>query len=502
VRRYCSAACGVQARDCRAVLNRCLGHPLASVTQRYPHRIDQPTTRLRGVAALVFMITLVAYGLSPNVTNGDSYLSFPTAVSITHSADLDLDEFQTELVQNHYGIVERNGSRFDYFPWITAVPFIPVVVALDLAQSIGIGSGADGAVDSDGMGLYQLMVASVVTAVAAALVTVLAGRRSGHIGRANQIVAITVGLAFGLGTAAWSTASRALWQHGPSMALLTGGLLLAIRAERRNTFASYVAIGAVVAAAFTVRPINAVAVVAFAAWCLRRGGRPFAGYAMGGALIAVPWMLISLQSYGELLPPYFTGGRVGWHDEYFEALLANLVSPSRGLLVFAPITALAGIGVVLRLRQHLFDALDGVAVAIFVGYLLIVSGFGETWWAGASIGPRFLTDTLPMLAMLSVAAVDRLVRSDRDEPLGRRRQLVVGGVACLLAWSIAVNAFAATMRATNCWNVQPVNVDQEPGRIWSWSDPQFLSGPRAVLDDGIVNAVRGSKCIDIDVEGG
>lgn len=476
----------------------------------YPHRIDtsgeqrsitltdQTAARLRNVAVLVFVITLVAYGSSPNVTNGDSYLSFPTAVSITRSADLDLDEFRTELVRDHYGIIERNGSRFDYFPWTVALLFVPVVVVVDLAGLVGIGSGARAAVESDSMGLYQLIVASVVTAVAAALVTVLAGRRSRHVGRANTLVALAVGLAFGLGTSAWSTASRALWQHGPSMALLTGGFLLAIRAQQRNTVAAHVAIGVVVAAAFTVRPINAVAVVAFAVWCLRRGGRPLAGYVLGGVMVAVPWILISLLSYGELLPPYFAGGRVGWHDEFFTAMLANLASPSRGMFVFAPITALAAVGVVLRLRQRRFDALDGVAVAVFVGYLVIISGFGETWWAGHSIGPRFLTDTLPALAMLSVAAVDALVRAEGDEGRGLTRRIMIGGVACLVAWSVAVNAFAATTRATNCWNVQPVDVDQDRNRIWSWSDPQFLAGPRALLDDGIVAAIRGSDCLDTD----
>jgi hypothetical protein len=457
---------------------------------------DEPRSRLRSVAAVVFVITLLAYGSSPNVTNGDSYLSFPTAVSITHGADLNLDEFRADLVQDHYGIIERDGRRFDYFPWPVAVLFVPVVVVVDLADVVGIGSGADGAVATDSMGPYQLIVASGVTALAAALVTVLAGRRSRHVGRANHVVALTVGLSFGLGTAAWSTASRALWQHGPSMALLTGGLLLAIRARQRDTFAGYVALGVVVAAAFTVRPINAVAVVAFAVWSLRRGGRPLVGYGLGGALVAIPWISISLGSYGEFLPPYFSGGRVGFHDDFFRAFLANLVSPSRGLLVFAPITALAAAGVFLRVRQNLFDALDGVAVAIFLGYLLVISGFGETWWAGASIGPRFLSDTLPALAMLSVTAVDALVRADGDVTTARPRRLVMGGVALLLVWSVAVNAFAATTRATNCWNVQPVDVDQNPSRIWSWSDPQFLAGPRAILEDGIVDAIRGSDCID------
>ena len=41
--------------------------------------------------------------------------------------------------------------------------------------------------------------------------------------------AMLVALAFAFGTSAWSTASRSLWQHGPSMLLLGLALLAQLR---------------------------------------------------------------------------------------------------------------------------------------------------------------------------------------------------------------------------------------------------------------------------------
>jgi len=31
-------------------------------------------------------------------------------------------------------------------------------------------------------------------------------------------------------------------------------------------------------------------------------------------------------------------------------------------------------------------------------------------------------------------------------------------------------------KATALWNNSPVDVDEAPGRVWDWTDPQFLRG--------------------------
>jgi hypothetical protein len=443
----------------------------------------------------VFLVALVAYGVSPNVTNSDSYLTFPTAVSILHTGDLTLDEFDSPLVIGHHGYLERNGKHVDFYPWPVAMLFVPVVAVVDLAGTVGIGDGSTAAVESDSMGMYQLAVAGTVSAVAAGLVTLMAIGRSRLSFRRRNLVGLAIGLTFALGTSSWSTASRALWQHGPSMALLAGALVVAVRATKYPTAIAFIALGAIVGVAYTVRPTNAVVVVAFGVWCVARGARALAAYAIGGALVALPWMLVNRWSFGDVIPPYHAGGRIALHDRYGEALVANLVSPARGLFVFAPVALVAVAGAVVAWRARFFDSLHAFALAIAIGYVLVVSAGSEAWWAGHSIGPRFLTDPLPMLAVLAVPAVDVMVDEGGERaPSAWRRAAVVAG-ALSVTWSVMVNGGAAVMRSTNCWNIVPTDVNDDPERVWSIDHPQFIVGYLTTIEDGPRTAVLGN-CAD------
>ena len=58
--------------------------------------------------------------------------------------------------------------------------------------------------------------------------------------------------------------ARALWQHGPSMLMLSVSLTLAV-ASRQHRRAIWF-LGAVLGAAYVVRPTNAIAVVALTGW--------------------------------------------------------------------------------------------------------------------------------------------------------------------------------------------------------------------------------------------
>lgn len=446
---------------------------------------------------VVAAIAFVLYVLSPNVTNGDSYLSFPTAVSIVHSGDLTLDEFDSPLVQDHYALVETDSGVVNAFPWTVALFHVPSVVALDVLSAAGIGAGSTSVVDNDGMGLFQLINASLVAAVAAGLVAMAAHARSRGHGRSRFRSATAVGLIFALGTASWSTASRSMWQHGPSMALSAGAILVALHLDKgRPRVTTPFALGVLVGLAFTVRPTNALIVVAFGVWIACRVPRSFVPFVLGGLGVAAPWLLVNHATSRTWLPGYFSGGRIGWHSSYLEAAAANLVSPSRGLLVFSPVVVLAAVGVWLRIRERVLDGLDVVAIAVATGYWLMVSGFGETWWAGHSIGPRFMADALPFLAFLSVATSDKVVALVAASETTLRQHAILAGIAALVIWSVFVNGAAAALRATNCWNVEPVDLDVDPGRIWSWTEPQFAAGPVALIEHGPLAAVRGSQCAD------
>src|SRR5262249_49391806 len=202
--------------------------------------------------------------------------------------------------------------------------------------------------------------------------------------------AAIVALIFAFGTSAWSTASRSLWQHGPSMLMLAAALLIQ-RRGRRLALA-----GACLAFAYVIRPTNAIPLAAATIWtmgCRRDSARSYL------AVVAATIALFGLSSrivYGSWLPPYYAAGRLGGNPAFFEALARHLVSPGRGLLVFSPVLVFAGLGVALKIRLRRFTALDASLVAVVLLHWIAISSFPH-WWGGHSYGPRFFSDMLPYL---------------------------------------------------------------------------------------------------------
>src|SRR5262245_21235954 len=100
--------------------------------------------------------------------------------------------------------------------------------------------------------------------------------------------------------------------------------------------------------AYIDRPTNAVPLAATAAWVLICRRRDMREFLLGVAAVLVPFLAANLAVYDHPLPPYYRPSFVGGHNRYaLEALLGNLISPSRGLLVYSPIFAFSLAGFVI-----------------------------------------------------------------------------------------------------------------------------------------------------------
>ena len=453
----------------------------------------EPSTRIgwRRIVG-VFTIAFVVYAVSPVRQNYDSYLAFPTAQSIVHDGNLSLNEFDSPLFDDHGSMaITDEGREVNEYPWVPSLALIPAVIALDIAHVVGIGPGSSQVANGGHMDVIQQLSASTVVALVVALVFILSFQRlnTAMSVRRRRAIAGVVAFGFAFGTAAWSTASRAMWQHGPSLfflaiALLCMQYLLSETAvEGRRMKWTAVCLGAAVALSFTARPTNAVAVIGFTAFAAFRLRKQLKRFLIGAFAIAVPWMMVNTVTYGGVLPHYYRAGKVGPHDEFAEALATHLVSPARGLLLFSPIVVLGIVGILRRNRADVKDGLlefDHLLLAMCVGYLLAASGPPENWWGGHSFGPRFMSDTLVFFAALATPTVALLLR--------QRRSAAAIGAAVLLAWSVLINAQGGAMRSTLCWNGQP-DIDTHTSRLWDFGSSQLLSGVQAVLDDGVVDAI-------------
>ena len=113
-------------------------------------------------------------------------------------------------------------------------------------------------------------------------------------------IALATTVIFALGTSMWSTASRALWQHGPLVMMLVAAMLLLVRGRQRPSLVQYASIP--LALAFIIRPTAAIPIAAFSAYVLIRHREWFIRYALYGIAIAIPWIAYNLHEFGLLLP--------------------------------------------------------------------------------------------------------------------------------------------------------------------------------------------------------
>jgi len=505
-------------------------------------------------------------------TDNDPSLAPWTALSLLRDGDTDLREVPAEVlvdrplvlpgspagvtladVEQVRAALDRAGPEAavrDYFPIVPALLAVPAVLLAGLVgPALGMG-GAEQILLDDRFTPFHVLVASVVVALAVLVARSIAERLLGGSVARRRWAATAAALVLAFGTTAWSVASRALWQHGPSLLALFVALWLVLELRRMSSVDGAVApghhladgsgpdgaadrapdrsarpwvapaLGAVLATSVVVRPTNALPALAlfgWVAWSSRRHLAPvFAGAAAAGAL----WIGVAAVLGLGVPPPYYSAGRIDLGVDTPLAIAANLVSPSRGLLVSTPVVLLAGPGAWLWWRRPQDRPLV-VALAVWTGgVLLAVSAFAQ-WWAGHTFAARFTTEVLPALFLLAVPALDAVVPgrggpTGETVPLGdgstaasepseleqrpgsaapvpawmrTRAALVV--VVALACWSVGFHTLGAWSRQTSCWNDLPVDVDDEPGRVWSLTDSQVGRALGALVTHGPRRMVAG-----------
>lgn len=486
-------------------------------------RDDADEARLGPTAALVtswpvfFVFVGLIYLLSArtnvDLTGSDPEFTPLTAHSLIYEHDLDLNEFPNDRVDGHPIVVRignvsegrvpssslefedirrQDGRIYDYFPWTTSLFAVPAILAVDLKAATFGGATSGEMLAAGSFGPFHAAVAGLTVAFAALAfraigLVIFSGPRL-----RRRVLATGYGLAFALGTTAWSTASRALWQHGPSMLLAACALLVVLMLTARSDETAPVEsngspavprrtpwrpatlgvlLGGLIAAMVIIRPTNLALGVGICLWLLVWQRRIALLTAVGGVIVAVAFAATNRVLLGTAVPLYYEGSRFEFHSRLLEAIAAQWVSPSRGLLWASPfVVALAAIGFVVGWRKGMDRVLLTVLAIVPLGVTISVSAFNN-WWAGHSYGPRLMSEALPPLFVLAAVGCNQ-VMPDRTRR-SRQSFLAVSAVTVLLAWSVVYHGLGATSPLGNCWNVNPTNIDESPERIWSLSDAQF-----------------------------
>jgi hypothetical protein len=418
---------------------------------------------------LIFACCFVGFYAAPVRTSYDSVFSVATAYSLLYGHWGALADF-TPMWPGHYSLIPgKDGQPYSLYPVGPSLFAIPIVIVAqivypDLAHALLTHSTS---------AEIEALTASVWCACAAAVVFMTAVEAT-----KSQSIGVVAAFVFAFCSPVLSTATRALWQHGPVVLCVVVILHLLRIAPRRPGVVPLVAVPA--ALSFICRSLSITIVcitTVYIALYYRRQLLPFIAI---GCAIAAAWGAYNWAVWGTLIPIYYQPGAF-YNPEIFsdssgqtwsDRLFGSLISPSRGLLVFSPIFILSVVGCFLKLRQRTLDRFDGLCVALIVAHLWL-NMFQPVWWAGHSLGPRYTTEIVPELVYLMLP-VFHVLKGNRQlgASLGKLCALLLCGLSFL------INGWLAVSYAPARWNAVPVNIDRPEARarLWDWSDPQFLRG--------------------------
>jgi hypothetical protein len=380
-----------------------------------------------------------------------------TAFSLWAEGDADLDEYRS-LPPPLAAFARMIGGHW-YAPYTTGNALLFVLPAL--AALAGGISPADIAAAT----ALPKLVASVFVATSVGLVH-LALRRL-----VPLRPALFLTLAYALGSNAFANASQLYVEHAASLLTVSTALLLALRGGTRALAGA----GLVAGLAVIVRPPNALFFVALVAFAAADG----AAAARRLVLWALPPLafqaVVDLIAFGSLVNPARAEVPLG---PVVAGVAGQLVSPSRGLFVYAPWTVLAFValasswrGPADRARRLLrWSSLAVVATVILYG------AYAE-WWGGWTYGNRYLSDLAPLYAL---ALADVWRRGWLDAPLARAALAVAVGWAILLQ-AIGAGLYYFTWNGYH-WDVTP-DINVTPWRLWDWTDAQWQFLLRRLVND-------------------
>jgi hypothetical protein len=406
---------------------------------------------------LVVFITHFIFTLPSFIS--DPLWSVDTALSIVKEANTDLDEFKDYLEKEKYYATEViDGHYYNFFPLGVSIIALPMVYLLD-------ASGIDVA---EANGSVQALVASLVIALASVFIYLIAKFYL------NKTTSLLIVFIFAFCTSAWSTASGALWQHGPSMLMLSIALYLILAARNRPWLIQFASLP--LAFSIIVRPTNFISLVILTFFIFIKFRKYIIHCIVGYAIIIVPFCLYNLSIYHKLLSTYYLGGAGGGisfsNSQFFgEGALGLLISPSRGLFIFTPIFLFSVWGVIIKIRSKTVSLLDCVLVAIVMLHWLSVSSTGS-WWGGHAYGARYLFDIIPYLIYFLIPFLESLKLMSK-----MKKTILSTAFFSLIVVSFLIQVRGATSwEAFETWNKTPVSIDEDHSRLWDWSDIQFLRG--------------------------
>jgi hypothetical protein len=438
----------------------------------------------RIAAALILIATFAIFRLCPVRTIFDSRyeMLFSQQLLWNHSFSLDSRAFP-ELQSHQLGQIHRRGvdlpyhllqvgERFYYFfppgGVLLSMPYVALANAMDISAA-----DRNGSYDERGETRIQGGLAAMLTAGLSVFIFLT----SRLILSFNWSLLITAGTAFG--TQVWSTASRAVWSHTWGIFILGFVIWLVVRTETKQARLRPVLLATCLSWLYFVRPTFSSSVAAIALYVLIYQRDKFLPFVFTGWIWLAAFIGYSEYHFGQLLPHYYRLGRLRFSAGSWEAFAGNLISPSRGLLIYVPVLAFVAY-LLLRYGRSSRGRLVALASGVIFAHVVVISLF-IPWDAGHCYGPRLSTDLVPWFALLGMLAIKARLQWREKNPTQDsvlRVRTEWSFAVLLLVCSVTLNGIAAVFSSVWLWNTRPINIDEKESPAWDWRHPQFLGVPR------------------------
>jgi hypothetical protein len=359
--------------------------------------------------------TFTYYGQLHRAPSGDTYGTVYTAVAVVEKHTIWLDSylpyFQQHSGEHPYMLTTSSAGHL-----VTSTPTASSALALPL-----VGLFAAAGVQAQEWGSWMeagMLTAALASAASVAIIFVLLTRLT------TRPRAALIASTYAWGTLAWGINGQALWEHG-GVALALSIALLAL-VDRRLTLA-----GAAITAMAAFR-LTAPFIGIFLLPLVGRRPADWGRFALGALPLPLALGLYNLVAFGSPIKQGYGSAHLTsslkLSGRITDGLPGLLLSPGRGLFVYSPVLLFAIYGAIKGRRVLLYAC----CAMGFLADLLVTSNLDQ-WYGGESFGARKLADTLPLLAVLLVPAVDAIVRT---------RWMLVYLAA--LAWSVLVQLLAAS----------------------------------------------------------
>ncbi len=433
--------------------------------QGWKNKLNQTPQYL--ILVVIFLSTFIIHVVSPVTTSTDSAWTLHLAASILREGNIDLDEYRNLIdLKLDYRLRVFNEHIYSYYPIATPLLVTPIVWIINKVYPLIYPTDFYTYLTDHGpdtrTAKIEKIIASGIVALSAVLIYLIACQYL------EIIPALILTFIFSFATSMWSTASRALWQHGPSVLFLTLALYLLIQAKKKTTVIPW--IGLIMGFAYLIRPTNSIEIAFFGLYILVNFRKHILGYILGIAIILIPYIILNWITYHNIFPPYSYQlfERLTTIKGFGEALIGTLISPARGLFVFSSVFIFSLVGVILKTihNQISFFSLDLYFIGILISHWLITSLF-EDWGGAWTIGPRYFVDVIPFLIFLLI-------------PVFQFNLLSGSFWKYAFILTILLSTFIQFHSSTSIypfmWNGKPQALVDAPERKWDWSDLQFLRG--------------------------